>query len=286
MLNLNVKKLTLLLILALAAVSGWRLGYAKVGPQILAAAAVTVAIETAVNLVRRKKIVWSDSAAITGLIIGGVAAPGTSWSGLLIMAVLAMGSKYLIATERRNIFNPAAFGLLLGTVAFGVQLSWWVDSVHWLTLVLGSLLFVKLTGHWRMVLTFLAAFAVLIAARSWLGGLSLAMELYLYISITSFFIFFMATDPRTSPIKASQQPQFALIVAIGSFLSVLYHPSSIFLGGLLAANLAAAWMNHLALYHPKPPPARPQPVQPPPPPPPQPPAVKAGTAVPPIAPAA
>lgn len=255
MLNLNVKRQTLALILLLAAVGGWRMGLSRVLPQVAVALAVALAAETAVGYRRLKRLAWSDSAAITGLIIGGVAAPNAPLGRVAAMAALAMLSKHVISIDRRNVFNPAAFGLLAGTVVLKVPLSWWIDSTHLLTVAAGALLLVRLPGRWRMVFTFLASFAGLIALRAWSLGISPLFDWYLYVTIASFFIFFMATDPKTAPIMVAQQPLFALLAAAGSFASVALHPRSIFLFGLLAANLLAAWQNHRAIYHRRPPPA-------------------------------
>ncbi len=249
MLNINVKRLTLILILFLAAVSGWRMGYGRVLPQVAVSLAVALTLETAVSYKRLKKLVWSDAAAITGLIVGGVAAPNAPLAGIAAMSALAMVSKYVISIDRRNVFNPAAFGLLVGTVALKVPLSWWVDSTHLLTIAVGALLLVRLPGRWRMVFTFLAFFAALVALRAWSLGRSPLFDWYLYVSITSFFLFFMATDPRTAPIKVEQQPLFALLAAAGAYISVALHPQSIFLFGLIVANLVAAWQNHRTIFH-------------------------------------
>jgi len=247
MFALNVKRLTLLLIAALAAVSGWRLGYAAVLPQAAVAAAVAVVLDAVVALVRTKKLVWSDSGAITGLIVAGVAAPSSPLLMVALATLIAIASKHLLAAKRRNVFNPAAVGLLVGTLLLGLRLSWWVDANHLLTIVAGSVLLAKFAGRWRLVLSFLGLFAAAIAARSLFMGHAVIPDLYLNISIASFFVFFMATDPRTSPVMVRDLPLYAAVMAAGAFVSVVYHPMSLFLGGLLLANLVALGLNHRAL---------------------------------------
>jgi Na+-translocating ferredoxin:NAD+ oxidoreductase RnfD subunit len=247
MLSLNVKKLTLILITALAAVGGWKMGYARVLPQVVVAVAAAAAIDAAVVLFRQKKLVWSDSAAITGLIVAGVAAPQTSPIVIAAVAAVAVVSKHIIRFDRRNVFNPAALGLLLGVFVFGLRLSWWIDSTHLLTIAAGALLLARFAGRWRLVLVFLAVFAGLLAAYAWRLGDPLVDVWFQYVSITSFFVFFMATDPRTSPVMARHLPAFGAIAAAGSFLSVVLHPASIFIGGELLANLFTPLFNRVAL---------------------------------------
>lgn len=236
-----------MLIAVLAAVSGWHIGYAAVLPQTIAALAAALAVDAAVVLYRQKKLVWSDPAAITGLIVAGVAAPRTSWFMAAALAAIAVASKYLIRADRRNIFNPAAIALLIGTVLLGVRLSWWIDSTHWLTVIAGSVLLAKFAGRWRLVITFLAAYAGLLAAFAWRTGEPLVDVWFMYTNIASFFVFFMATDPKTSPIMTKHLPAFAAIAAAGSLASVIWHPASLFLGGLLLANAATPLFNRTVL---------------------------------------
>jgi len=247
MLSLNVKKLTLISIIVLAAAGGWKMGYVRVLPQVAAAVAVAVVIDAAVALFRQKKLVWSDSAAITGLIIAGVAAPQTSLVVIAAVTAAAIISKHIIRFDRRNIFNPAALGLLLGALVLDLHLSWWIDSMHLLTIAVGSLLLAKFAGRWRLVLIFLVVFSALLATHAWRLGEPLIDVWFQYVSITTFFVFFMATDPRTSPVMARQLPAFAVVAAAGSFLSVAFYPASIFIGGELLANLFTPLFNRVAL---------------------------------------
>jgi Na+-translocating ferredoxin:NAD+ oxidoreductase RnfD subunit len=129
-----------------------------------------------------------------------------------------------------------------------------------LTIAAGALLLARFAGRWRLVLVFLAVFAGLLAAYAWRLGDPLVDVWFQYVSITSFFVFFMATDPRTSPVMARHLPAFGAIAAAGSFLSVVLHPASIFIGGELLANLSTPLFNRAALRKPPAPAPRP-PVQ-------------------------
>ncbi len=93
----------------------------------------------------------------------------------------------------------------------------------------------------------MAAFSVLVAIGAASLGLHVGGKLYLLVSISTFFVFFMLTDPRTSPVLPRHLIWFALVAALGSGLSVIFLPKSLFVGPLLLANLTAVGLNRLAL---------------------------------------
>ncbi len=248
MIKLNVKQLTALLIAVLAAYGGYVAGYAAVLPQFAAAAIAALAVESSVSRFILKRWRLSDSALITGLIVGVVTAPGTSWLAAALLAAGAIASKFILRLDKRPLFNPAALALLAGTVFFGVHLSWWVDANHSLTIAAGALLLAVYTGHWRQVLTFVVLFSALVAFWAGPAGAAATLNrLYFYVSISTFFVFFMMTDPRTSPIMPADLPAYAAITAVGSMISAIFYPVSLFLGGLLLANLCAPWLNRRRL---------------------------------------
>ncbi len=244
MFKLNVKQLTALLIALLAVYGGYRAGYLAVLPQVVSAAAAAVAVEALISRAVLRRWRLSDSALITGLIVATVAAPGTSWLAAALLAAAAIVSKFVLRLDRRPLFNPAALALLAGNVFFGVHLGWWADANHFLTIAAGALLLAVYAGRWRMVLTFVAVYSALIAFwAAPAGAMSVASQLYLYVSISTFFVFFMMTDPRTSPIMPADLPVYAIIAAVGSAVSAVVHPASLLIGGLLLADLATPWIN-------------------------------------------
>ena len=261
MLKMNAKRWTILLILVLASVSGWRFGYGHVWPQVLFAVVCAVGADVIFDLFVLKKPVFSESTVITGLIVAVLPAPESPLLPIALMSLFAIASKRLIRVDRRNVFNPAALGLLIGVLLFGARLSWWVDANHLLTILAGAVLFTVFSGRWRSIFAFLAVFIILIIARAVALGHPIPADLYLYVSISSFFVFFMLTDPRTSPLMPKDQPLFAAVVAVGSFLSVIFHPASIFLGGLLLADVLTIFLNRrsfanlVKMSKPAPPPA-------------------------------
>ncbi len=198
-------------------------------------------------------LVWEaesnpDSVLITALILILIItpfAPG-DWrqTGYAVFAALwAMAAKYLLTVKRRNIFNPAAFGVALAAIALGSSVSWWIGgSLYLLPLVLGggALIMAKMnvTG---MLGSFALADLATVAVTS-PGGhpLRSVTEIALH-SMFFFFGFVMLTEPRTAPVGRTNR------IVYGAMVGILFAPE-IHLGrwyttpeiALLAGNLFAA----------------------------------------------
>jgi len=96
-----------------------------------------------------------------------------------------------------------------------------------------------------MIFSFFATLSVLIFARSLANNTSFVDQIYLVIGTSFFFVFFMLTDPKTAPLRSEDLIIFGMIAALGTFASVLYWPATIFIGGLLIANLAVPILNKI-----------------------------------------
>ncbi|MBI5356517.1 RnfABCDGE type electron transport complex subunit D [Candidatus Collierbacteria bacterium] len=190
MLNLNLKQYTIALLCCLAIISGYRYGYENIFlGQMAVAILLTGVANSAIEYLRTRTLRISDSGLITGLIIAMVLAPNSSLLLTGLISVLAIVSKYVLRINNRPVFNPAAFGLIVGVLFFKSVLGWWGDYYHILTIVAGSILLIKYTGHWKMIFAFLATLAILILARALISGSSVIDQLYLIVSISSFFMF-------------------------------------------------------------------------------------------------
>lgn len=244
---MNVKQLCIIALLVLAIVSGYHYGYEHVVWQTSAAVTSALFTNLAIEYIKNKKIKFSKSAIITGLIIAMVAAPNSPILVISFLSFIAIVSKFVIKINNRTLFNPAALSLLIGVIAFKLPLGWWGDYNHFLTIAMGAILLIKYNGHWKMVYAFIITLTLLTIIESFIINGALADKLFFNIGICFFFTFFMLTDPRTSPLLADQHLTFAIITAIGSFVSILFYPSTIFLGGLLMANLITPYLNHLSL---------------------------------------
>jgi len=214
----------------------------------LAVAAATAALlDYAVMRLQRRKKSLPDGAVLTGIIIGMVLSPTTSWPVVVLAAALAIASKHLLALRKRPIFNPAAVGLLAVLALFSTGQDWWGGlpdlPVWWLSLLLAAGYWIAHKVHkFPLVFTFLAVyFAAFLAAA--LFGTAEVSDVFRvpFLNAALFLAFFMLTDPPTSPAKPAEQMLFAIVAAcVSVWLNLFVGGLSFLLTGLLAANLAHA----------------------------------------------
>lgn len=163
------------------------------------------------------------TALILTLIIGPISPITQVMSGgllyLSLAAVLAMASKYLVAYKKKHIFNPAAFGALVGGLLIGQGPSWWVGGVWFApVLLLGGFLILKKIRRFKMVGVYILAIVLgsMVVSLVTAGTLSLNIgELVSFIILSSilFFSFVMLPEPLTSPYQAKFLIIYAILVA-------------------------------------------------------------------------
>ena len=164
------------------------------------------------------------SAIIIVLIISPAAPNDLAGSGFIaLVAAWAMASKYLIATSKKHIFNPACFGAVLVGMSLHRTVSWWVgDNITLLPVILlGGALMLQRLRYFEMV----AAYAVVVLAISvGHGNTTSLMGMYQSFSnmgIHSMFCFFgmvMLTEPRTAPLGRWRQ------LVYGGLVGLLFSP--------------------------------------------------------------
>jgi Na+-transporting NADH:ubiquinone oxidoreductase subunit NqrB len=103
----------------------------------------------------------TESIYITALILALIISPvaptnlvGVSF--LIWVAVLAMASKYILALNKKHIFNPAAFAVALTAFAIGQSATWWVGGnlPMMAFVVVGGLLITRKIRRFDLVLSF------------------------------------------------------------------------------------------------------------------------------------
>lgn len=128
----------------------------------------------------------------------------TSWIWMVLAAVIAVSSKYLLRYKNKHIFNPSNIGIV--TVLFFVPTTWadpgqWGQAM-WFTLFLAGLGLVLLLGVSRMLtsISFLTLFVSLTFIRAYWLGDPIAVPLHqLQSGAVLIFTFFMLSDPITTP---------------------------------------------------------------------------------------
>ncbi len=239
--------------------------------QILVSILLCAVIEVSVALWREKVVLWPASAIQTGVsvtfILRAAGTPhGDVWNlnGIeyfLAAVVLSLLSKYLIRLDGRHVFNPSNFGivwclLVLGANRVFSEHLWWAPLSPRMVLTMavivgGGAWLLRQVRMIPMALAFLATFTVLIGLFA-IGGRSFTAiwhngpvsGAYYWATIAFspellIFVFFMITDPQTSPrsprgrilfgagtavvaaaLILPQSTEFAIKVAILSSLTV------------------------------------------------------------------
>lgn len=207
-------------------------GIVRPTPRDIAYSAV-VAIATciAVNAVFARvfgaKSNWESvciSALILTLIVTPAAPVDFAATGFLVFAsAWAMASKYILATAKRHIFNPAAFGVALAGLLLKGSVSWWVgDNATILPLIiLGGVLVLTRLRYYELIISFAVVVLGLTLADNPLAGAGTAVSMTAIHSAFCFFAFVMLTEPRTVPLGRWRQ------IVYGGLVGLLFSPTAI-----------------------------------------------------------
>lgn len=182
---------------------------------------------TAVCFIANKHFSWIfkaptnlESVYITALIISLIVSPATSLNGFLMLSVvgvIATGSKYILAINKKHIFNPTAIAVVITGLLGFVSASWWVGSLAMSPFVLiGGLLLVRKLRFKLLVGTFLLIYLVFTLGLSILSGIE-GVTLSTQVILNShllFFAFIMLTEPLTLPPTRNLRIIYAVLIAI------------------------------------------------------------------------
>jgi ferredoxin-NADP reductase/Na+-transporting NADH:ubiquinone oxidoreductase subunit NqrB len=165
-----------------------------------------------------------ESTYITALILVCILPPVHSFQDLPLLfwgAILATGSKYILAIRNKHIFNPAAIAVVFTAFWLNQSATWWVGTPVMAPIVLvGGLLMIRKLRHYDLVFSFFVAALVTSALFTILGGHDLfqSMQEVLLRSPLLFFAFVMLTEPLTSP------PTKFLQILFGGLVGFLFAP--------------------------------------------------------------
>ncbi len=219
-------------------------------PQILSAILACWVMEVVLTFRSTRMFVWPASAMLTGsgvaLILRVVGTPADQpwytgdWWVFAIVAALSLTTKYVIKYRGSHVFNPSNVGLVVAFVVLGSSRVepldfWWGPLNGWLLLAYAVILVGGTLITRRLKLLALAA-TFWLALASGLGVLAASGHCmtanwafapvcgvdYWRVIVTSpellIFLFFMITDPKTSPSGRVGRVVFGLLVAIASTL--------------------------------------------------------------------
>ncbi|MCI4361246.1 MAG: RnfABCDGE type electron transport complex subunit D, partial [Thermoplasmata archaeon] len=195
-----------LLLAALAAYGVWFLGTGiglatAVGLPIFAAV-----VDLAFQRVRFDRLRFPDAALATGLFLALLFPPVVPIVAALASTLAAIALRHVLRLRGRPWFNPAASGVVVGAILFGLSPAWWGAIDENLVIALGIVLLLWQLNNWRLPVVFLGSYAGLAIVQRVIFSLSTGLILVprvLFLSAVDptvlFFGFFMVAEPRTAP---------------------------------------------------------------------------------------
>jgi Na+-translocating ferredoxin:NAD+ oxidoreductase RnfD subunit len=222
--------------------------------QILISLGTCAVLEVGIAAARQHVLMWPASALITGNGVSFILrVPGTQhgdwwsmhgWWIYVGTSAVSLLSKHLIQIKGRHIFNPSNFGLVLCFLVLGPTRAnpldfWWGPMSPWLLLAFaiivgGAVAILSRLKLFGLAAGFWVAFAVAVAALVATGHTIVAHwhlgpmgNAYLWrVLLTSpeilIFLFFMITDPRTTPI--GQRGRLAYGAGVGLLAALMIAP--------------------------------------------------------------
>jgi ferredoxin-NADP reductase len=166
----------------------------------------------------------AESTYISALILALIISPIRSYNDLWFLgwaSVLAMASKYILAINKRHIFNPVAIAVAITYFTINQSASWWVGDGPMLPFVLiGGLLLVRKIARFELVVSFFASALISIVAFSLINGddVLTSLQRTLVYSPIMFFAFIILTEPLTTP------PNQKLRAIYGALTGLLFAP--------------------------------------------------------------
>lgn len=232
------------------------LGFRVTVPQILSAILASAILEIAITFQRKRQLVWPASAMLTG---SGVAlifrAIGTErgdhwgfqdWYLFALVAAVSLATKYTLIHRGSQLFNPSNVGLVAAFLLLGSQkvepLDFWWAPLSWAMIAAYSIILIGgliITTRLRLLSMAAAFWLALAAGLGLVAGTGHCMTAawsvqplcgadFWQVVMTSpevlIFLFFMITDPKTTPVSAGSRVAFGL--TLGFLCALLMAPQS------------------------------------------------------------
>ena len=240
------------------------LGFRVSVPQILAAILVCAVMEVGWTLYKTGALVWPASAMLTGSGVALIlrltdmdADDHWSWRGWYVFAIVAglsLLSKYVIRYRGSHVFNPSNVGLvaaflILGSTRIEPLDFWWAPFDGWmiaayLIILVGGLLITARLHLLGMSAAFWLTLAAGIGILAASGHCMTARWSFEPVCGTHFwwvivfspeiliFLFFMITDPKTSP--AGRVARIAFGIGVALMCTLLIAPQTTEFGAKVA----------------------------------------------------
>ena len=210
---------------------------------LIALPALAVETDVLFQMFRFHKIRAPDAALATGLLLALLLPPTVSLIQAAALAAAAIALRHVLRFQEHPLFNPAAAGVLLGALFFGLAPSWWGSVGMSLVVGLGIVLTLRTVGSWRVPAGFFVSYAVLTVLGTMLFGEVTTPQILLlgaFDPAILFFGFFMVPEPRTSLAQPGERWSYGILVGMATAVLPALLPSLAPLVALLAVNVVAA----------------------------------------------
>lgn len=160
-----------------------------------------------------------ESVYISALILALILPPLKSFSDFPLLfwaSVLTMASKYILAINKKHIFNPVAIAFVITALGFNGSASWWIGTLSMLPFSLLGLLIVRKIRRHDLVFYFFTASLLTMFGFSIIQGSNLlnTIKQIIYSSPIFFFASIMLTEPLTTPPTKKLQSFYGILVGI------------------------------------------------------------------------
>jgi len=168
-----------------------------------------------------------ESFLITALILALIISPPQAGEYISILPLLiwagiwSMATKFILAINKKHIWNPAAFAVALTALTIGASATWWIGTLYMLPFVLiGGLLVTRKIHRFDLVISFaIVALITIILTGSTQMGIIPTLEMTFVSTPLVFFTLIMLTEPLTTP------PTMWRRVAYGALTGALFAPA-------------------------------------------------------------
>jgi len=210
--------------------------------------------------IRKHTFFIPHAAVVTGLILTLIIDTNSEWYQVVFVCVIAMAIKNFLRLSGRHIFNPAASGLVVGYLVFGIQPSWWgptfylggfsnpVNVAVFVTIIAFSYVSVKRMRRFGVFVAYLFSTSLF----TFLASAKLALSVGLSVFVSPGVLFYgllMAPEPMTSPVRLTRQILFGVFVSGMTYFIVQFVVKhSLVQGNFPDATLVALLLGNLVFF--------------------------------------
>lgn len=231
------------------------LGFNRSPLQMLIVIAMACSIDVLLHRLVYRQWLFPLSALITGMSLSILVNYAHGSLLPVIPVIMAIASKYLITYRGRHVYNPALFGIVSALLLGGDMMSvspayqWGGYPAIAIFIVTAAIVtFVLKINRLVLVFSFLGFYTLALCVRAWLTQHHVPPHVLFMGALTApafyLFVFFMITDPATSPVSRRAQffAAFA-IVSIDFYLHTIESLYTFFYAGFIFFSIRFVWLH-------------------------------------------